>query len=138
MEWWSAHQAQVGLIGMALLTAGIVCAWPQWRAEHAFAALLYRWFPRFRPPPPSGRPIAEIAEDARRLGGRFHASQRGRSYAKQCAVRRAYDDVLGEACAALRIVHLLAVLPAGVELDRERDRVEDALADTGLELREHA
>jgi hypothetical protein len=81
---------------------------------------------------PAHRPIEAIAADLRRLGGRFQALPEHASFAKVEAVRGAYDRTLGECCAALGITHLLGVLPAGPELDAERTRVEEQLADSGL------
>jgi hypothetical protein len=86
------------------------------------------------PPPPEHRPIEVIATDARRLGHRFRSLPRGVSFAKFEAVRRAYDDVLAEGCAALDLPELLGVLPAGEELDAERVRVERLLCRWGLDI----
>lgn len=87
-----------------------------------------------RPAPvlPPGRPIEQIATDARRLRARFHATRSGVSYAKSEAVRLAYDRVLGEGCDALDHSHLLDVLPVGEDLDIERARVERLLHIAGL------
>ena len=83
---------------------------------------------------PSGRPIEQIAQDLRRLGMRFRYVPDGVSFARFEGRRLAYDEVLVEACAALGIAHLLEVLPPGVELDQERERVEAALDAAGLRL----
>jgi hypothetical protein len=83
---------------------------------------------------PDHRPIEAIAADLRRLGARFHTLPAHASYAKVEAVRSAYDRALAECCAALGHTHLLGVLPAGPELDAERERVEDQLADSGVRL----
>lgn len=83
---------------------------------------------------PRGRPLEQIARDARRLSGWYRSCPRGQSFAKFEAHRRAYDDVLAEACAALGLVHLLSVIAPGPELDEERRRVEWALECAGLEL----
>jgi hypothetical protein len=85
-------------------------------------------------PPPEHRPIEVIAREARRLGRQYRATRTGVSFAKFDAVRRAYDDVLGEGCAALGVPHLLAVLEAGDELDAERARVERLLHIWGVSL----
>jgi hypothetical protein len=106
------------------------------------------WFPRTlqradrvlqrlgrRPPPPpevTARPIEDIACDVRRLARRFRCPQAGTRFAKLEGCRRAYDAVLVEACDALGLVSLLGVLPPGTELDAERLRVEEMLADAGL------
>ena len=83
---------------------------------------------------PPIRPLEQLAKDARRLGAQHRHRPRGKSFAKCEAHRRAYDNVLGEACAALDITHLLAVLVDSAELDAERARVEWELECRGLEL----
>jgi hypothetical protein len=83
---------------------------------------------------PEHRPIEVIAREARRLGHRFRETRHGVSFVKSEAVRRAYDGVLAEACDALGLPHLLAVLGDGSELDVERQRVERLLHIWGLEL----
>ena len=40
-------------------------------------------------------------------------------------MRAGYDRALSECCAALGLTHLLGVIPAGPELDAERERVEE-------------
>ena len=85
-----------------------------------------------RPPKPDGRPIEEIAADLRRLAGRYHTLDPRTSYIKVEAVRHAYDRTLAECCASLSITQLLGVLPAGPELDAERERVEVQLAGCGV------
>jgi len=83
-------------------------------------------------PEPAGRPIESIAVDVRRRGERLHALSPHASYVKVSALTAAYDHVLAECCDRLGQTHLLAVLPAGVELDRERRRVELVLHSFGL------
>jgi hypothetical protein len=85
-------------------------------------------------PEPDGRPIEAIVADLHRLGGRFHTLDPRTSFAKVEAVRCAYDRSLAECCAALGITHLLGVIPAGPELDVERERVEEQLAGCGVRL----
>jgi hypothetical protein len=97
-------------------------------------ALARRRKERAPAPPRPGRPIEVIARDARRLGLRFHYLPPGVSFARFEGGRKAYDDVLAEACLALGVEHLLGVLPPGPELDTERGRVEVALEWTGLRL----
>ncbi len=82
----------------------------------------------------TGRPIEDIASDARRLGSRFRWLPPGTSFTRFEAGRRAYDAVLAEACQALSVDHLLQVLPPGTELDAERTRVETVLDRAGLQL----
>jgi hypothetical protein len=97
-----------------------------------------RLLPRADLPRPQGRPLELIASDARRLGSRFANPPRGAAFAKLEGLRRAYDHVLGEACSALGVDHLLGVLPPGDELDAERARVEGLLWLAGLRIDETA
>lgn len=90
------------------------------------------------PPPPLGRPIELIARDARRLGTRFRNPPPGLSFARFEGLRRAYDDVLVEACRALELDNLLPVLVPGEERDVERVRVEYALGRVGWRLEDAA
>jgi hypothetical protein len=83
---------------------------------------------------PEGRPIEAIAADLRRLGRRFHTLDPHASYAKVEAVRSGYDRALAECCTALDLTHLLGVIPAGPELDAERERVEELLVGSGVRL----
>jgi hypothetical protein len=83
---------------------------------------------------PTGRPIEQIAVDARRLGRQLRHADDGRSRLRIDAIRRAYDDVLGEGCRALGFSHLLGVLTEGAELDAERRRVEVVLLAAGMVL----
>lgn len=94
---------------------------------------------RPRPEPsPARRPVAEIAVEARRLAPVVHHPPRGISFARFQARVHHYDRLLEEACAALEVEHLLGVLPAGPELDRERERVETRLWLLGLRIDETA
>lgn len=90
---------------------------------------------RAEPPPLlEHRPIEVVAHEARRLARRYRATRHGVSFAKSEAVRRAYDDVLAEGCAALGVTHLLGVLDPGDELDAERARVARLLHIWGLSV----
>jgi hypothetical protein len=90
------------------------------------------WARRRMPVQPEGRPIERIAVDLRRLGARYRELHPRMPFAKVEAVRGAYDKVLGECCTALGRTHLLGVLAPGRELDMERERVEDLVADAGV------
>ena len=81
-------------------------------------------------PVPQRRALHLIAEDARRISERYH--QPGLRFAQFEGRRRAFDQVLSEAADTLEIEHLLGVLPPGVELDRERARVECRLVALGV------
>ena len=83
---------------------------------------------------PAPRPWEEIVRDARRYSALVHQPPRGTSYAKHLAACSVYDRVLGEACAALGLEHLLTVLPPGEELEAERSRIETQLWLAGLRL----
>jgi hypothetical protein len=89
-------------------------------------------------PAPVARPWEEIVRDARRYAALVHEPPRGTSYAKHLAACSKYDRVLGEACAALELEHLLGVLPPGELLDAERVRIETALWLAGLRLEDAA
>ena len=89
-------------------------------------------------PVPTARPLEDIVQDARRLSPRVHEPPRGTSFAKHLDACSVYDRVLGEACAALGVEHLLGVLPPGEELDAERTRIETALWLAGLRFEDAA
>lgn len=86
------------------------------------------------PVTPDGRPIEEIADCARRLAHAFYLPSPGQRFAKYEAVRRAYDEVLGEACHALDIDDEFLRLRPGRERDLGRGRVEFLLGEAGLRL----
>jgi hypothetical protein len=125
--------ALAGLLGPARITR-------LWRRGR-------QWLGRRRPPDEEPlvleqmrrRPIELIARDAHRLSSQFHwvCVSETASFARFEARRRAYDSVLAEACLALGVEHLLAVLPPGPDLDAERRRVEQRLSGYGL-LRDSA
>jgi hypothetical protein len=119
--------------GLLLAGAWVLAPFLPWRrAARLMARARKRLAERGRPA--HGRPLEAIAVDARRLSVWYRTCPRGQSFAKYEAHRRAYDDVLAEACAALGIDHLLGILEPGGELDLERSRVEGRLESAGLEL----
>ena len=125
--------------GVALLAAVVTASvlGPQRLRElrRRLAGRLDRLRPRPVAPVRPRRPIELIARDAQRLGLGFrHVQQGGVSFAQFEGRRRAYDLVLAEACASLSVDHLLGVLPPGVELDTERQRVEHVLEQVGFRL----
>jgi hypothetical protein len=79
---------------------------------------------------PLRRPVEQVGADLRRLRASFRRG--GMRFAKYEGCRLAYDRVLGEAADMTGCPHLLAVLPPGEELDRERERVESLLVEHGL------
>jgi hypothetical protein len=135
MGWLLSEATVLVLVAVGLLLAlSPRCRRPVRRAAHVAARTPERLGFRTVAPPPPGRPIEVVAREARRLGRLYRATRRGVSFAKSEAVRRAYDDVLVEGCEALRITHLLGVLPPGDERDSERARVERLLHVWGLDL----
>jgi hypothetical protein len=111
----------VTLLGLAVAALVVAGWWLLTRTRHRRAATT-----------PARRPIEQIARDVRHRGGRFHALSPHASYVKVSALAAAYDHVLGESCESLGQAHLLAALPPGPELDRERRRVELVLHSFGL------
>ena len=105
-----------------------------WRTYRAATRLLERLSRRRQRPTAEvrvlRRPIEDVVADLRRLHAVFHRG--GMRFAKWEACRQAYDRVLGEVAEMVEVSHLLAVLPPGRELDRERERVEELLEDAGL------
>ena len=87
-----------------------------------------------RRPEPQGRPIEVVAAHLRRLCAQYHGLDPRTPFVKVEAVRLAYDKVLGECCTALGGAHLLGVLRPGPELDAERERVEELVAERGVPL----
>lgn len=128
-----------GVIQWLAATALIVMTVGAVLYRHEVLAVLRRVarrvLPEPPPPPPSlGRPIEVIAQEARRLGTRFRNPPPGLSFARFEGLRRAYDDVLVEACRALELDNLLPVLVPGEERDAERLRVEWLLGQVGWRL----
>ena len=121
---WAAFRLPVGADGRWVA--------PVRSSAHPLRSLRARLRRRRREP--LGRPLEQIAADARRLAPRALHPPRGTSRAKIVALCYAYDHVLAEACAALGVEHLLGVLPAGEEHELERRRVQDLLWLAGLRI----
>ena len=127
----------VGVLLLALVLLRVACAalrgdLGEWRSARAVTRLAQR-APRRRHGAdvvPLGRPVEQVGADLRRLHSTFHRG--GMRFAKYEGCRLAYDRVLGEAADIAGSPHLLAVLPPGEELDRERERVEWLLVQHGL------
>ena len=144
----------VVLQGAACLALFMLVTWAVFnlpggsRAPGPVVRRVRRWSARLLPgrrnrglaavPVPTARPLEDIVHDARRLSARVHEPPRGTSFAKHLAACSVYDRVLGEACAALGVEHLLGVLPPGEELDAERTRIETALWLAGLRFEDAA
>ena len=114
--------AMVLKVGAAAMLGGLY----EWRSWRFLADRVGR-----RPPaPPMHRPLEQIAADARRISVSFHHD--GMRFAQYEGRRQAFDRILAEAAAVVELDHLLGVLPPGVELDRERARIEAALVEFGV------
>lgn len=93
-----------------------------------------RWRLRRHAAVPADPPIERLAADLRRLS-RLRMGVATRSPVWFTAVQRAFDDRLAAACRELGVSEHLADL-AGVDREIERLRVEGALLDAGLVLRD--
>lgn len=105
----------------------------EWRSYRALARLARRLRHRRAPSADERaprRPIEAVGSDLRRLNASFHRDDM--RFAKYEGCRQAYDGVLAEAADMAGLAHLMAVLPPGCELDRERQRVEMLLQHHGL------
>jgi hypothetical protein len=125
----------VGVVALlhVLVRIGIAALFDElggWHCSRLVSRLARRLRRRRARVVPLRRPIEDVGADLRRLYASFH--REGLRFAKYEGCRQAYDRVLGEAAEMLEVTHLLAVLPPGRELDRERERVELLLEDAGL------
>ena len=133
----------MGVVASVLLVVALATGpWLLWlelapRSPGLVARARHRWFPAPRAVRPV-RPIEVIADDVRLRAARFHALDEHASRVRRAALASAYDLVLRECCDALALQHLLGVLDAGDELDRERRRVELLLHSYGLPVAEAA
>jgi len=80
-------------------------------------------------------PVERLAADLRRLSAAAREVPRGMSHARRKGLLLAYDDALVAACRALDVPQSLDALPAGLDRDLERLRVEAALESAGLRFR---
>jgi hypothetical protein len=93
---------------------------------------------RLLPPEPqeiTQPPVERLAADLRRLSAAALEVPRGTSHARRKGLLIAYDDTLVAACRALDVPQSLTALPAGLDRDLERLRVEAALESAGLRFR---
>lgn len=132
--WVALARVVLATLVVVVVLVAVLYAVLGWKVWQRPVAAGRAWRERRRPLATQTRPVEEIALAARRLGCRHHFPPPGQRFAKADAVRQAYDGVLGEACDALGIAHLLVVLPPGADLDAERGRVEWALDCAGMEL----
>ena len=135
-SWWELPVAVLALWGVIRGGVWLLDDWPSRNTAGEWLAARLRRRPQ--PPATARRPIEVVAQEARALAVRVHEPPRGVSYAKYQGWVAAYDRLLGEGCAALELDHLLGVLEAGQERDRERERVESLLWLAGLRIDEAA
>ncbi len=88
------------------------------------------------PPPPTaaGPPIGILSADLRRLRMATLHPTPGQPQVRRVATLAAYDDALGDACAALGLPDTLSDLPPGPDREAERLRVEWLLHEQGLDV----
>jgi hypothetical protein len=125
-----------GLVVIALVTlvGGAIVGGVLYEAEIVHG--LRRLVDRFSPPKPKpqGPPIERLGCDVRRLRGELLTVAPDTPIARRIGLQRAYDDALGDACAALGIANTLTALPLGLERDAERLYIEDKLDAAGMRL----
>jgi hypothetical protein len=98
------------------------------------------WIPRLvnrirrrRPPAePTGPPIEKLAADLRRVHRILTHYEPGTPVVRRMGTLQAYDQLLVQACRALDVPHRIDEIPAGIDLELERLRVEAELRDAGL------
>jgi len=108
------------LIWLGLRLAKIIDAVRDRRAAHQRAAS------------PPGQPLERLAADLRRLRAEL-TSGAPTNNLRHTALHMAYDSVLLDTCASLRIPTELATA-AGPDRDLERLRAEAAIQDAGVQL----
>ncbi|MGI9093859.1 MAG: hypothetical protein ACR2FF_10605 [Mycobacteriales bacterium] len=108
-----------------------------WTTGHAdeIAERVRVRFGHRRPPEPTGRPLAAIARDLRRLADQAGSRSSDTTFARSRGLELAYDDVLVQACRALEITEAIRAVPPGWQRDIERLRVEACLENAGLAVR---
>ena len=123
----------LAIIGFAAVVVEVVAQGEAWldrltRAGRAVHLL------RPPAPKPTGPPIAVLCADLRRLRHETLHPEPGRPALRRVAALAAYDDALGDACAALGLPDSLSTLPPGTDRDAERLRVEWLLHQQGLDV----
>jgi hypothetical protein len=125
-----------GLVVIALVTlfCGAIVGGVLYQAKIVHG--LRRLVGKFSPPTPNpqGPPIERLGCDVRRLRRELLTVAPDTPSARRIGLQRAYDDVLGDACAALEIADTLTALPLGAERDAERLYVEHKLDAAGMRL----
>jgi hypothetical protein len=87
---------------------------------------------RRRPPQPVGRPLERVVADLHRIRAEVVSPLPGASKVRRDATLAAYDDVLAEACRALRVPDHLTAVPPGTEREAERLHTEWLLEQAGV------
>jgi hypothetical protein len=90
---------------------------------------------RARRPHPTSRPIERLAADLRRVDRALRSLPPGSTMVRRRATEQAYDDLLREACRSLDVADRLDAVPAGLDRELERARVQRALQRAGLTIR---
>jgi len=98
------------------------------------------WIPRLvnrirrrRPPAEATRPpVQKLAADLRRVHRILTHYEPGTPVVRRMGTLQAYDQLLVQACRALDVPHRIDEIPAGIDLELERLRVEAELRDAGL------
>lgn len=128
---WSGVLSLTVTIGVAAAVIGLVL-YARELLGLARRALLRTGLVTAPPPTPPGPPVERLARDVERIHRDLIRLPAGTPLARRRGILAAYDDALADACRAMQVPQRLEELPAGVEREIERLRVEEALAATGI------
>jgi hypothetical protein len=120
------------IIAVAVAAVGLL----GWLARLAFGSARIPLPRRQAVEPVRHRPIEVVTADLRRLARQLARVPDGTPMARRRGLQAAYDDVLVEAALQLEVPHTLIDLPSGMARDVERVRLEAAIADAGLVVRD--
>ena len=118
----------LGIVILPSATLWLVCALPSLCAKIAGRM-------RARRPHSTSRPIERLAADLRRVDRALRSLPPGSTMVRRRATEQAYDDLLREACRSLNVPDRLDAVPAGLDRELERARVQRALERAGLAIR---
>ena len=118
----------LGIVILPSATLWLVCALPSLCAKIADRV-------RSRRPHTTSRPIERLAADLRRVDRALRSLPPGSTMVRRRATEQAYDDLLREACRALDVADSLDTVPAGLDRELERARVQRALQRAGMSIR---
>jgi hypothetical protein len=116
------------LLYLVVVVAPVAGCWLLW----TLSRLGREWSRRRRQPEPSGLPIERLSADLRRVHRSLTELAPDAPALRRKATSQAYDALLAQACAAVRVEHRLDTVPEGLEREIERLRVEEALREAGL------